>query len=159
MLKAIVSSQCLSNYCDLFNLCHLIRQWCSTTHTFFLPYGKINMTLNDVVSQLLLPILGDTNPDDIALSAEEGAVETELKKGVSRNTKLSHWVGAFLKASTAVRRAAFITFWLCKFVFSLHPHYVVKPLYFRLAIKISTRASLPLAPMFLGHLYIQLDIP
>ena len=34
----------------------------------------------------------------------------------------------------------------------------MKPLYFWLAIKISTRVSLPLAPMFLGHLYVQLDI-
>ena len=34
----------------------------------------------------------------------------------------------------------------------------MKPLYFRLAIKISTGVSLPLAPMFLGHLYVQLDI-
>ena len=34
----------------------------------------------------------------------------------------------------------------------------MKPLYFRLAIKISTGVNLPLAPMFLGHLYVQLDI-
>ena len=34
----------------------------------------------------------------------------------------------------------------------------MKPLYFRLAIKISTGMNLPLAPMFLGHLYVQLDI-
>ena len=34
----------------------------------------------------------------------------------------------------------------------------MKPLYFRLAIKISAGVSLPLAPMFLGHLYVQLDI-
>ena len=34
----------------------------------------------------------------------------------------------------------------------------MKPLYFRSAIKISARVSLPLAPMFLGHLYVQLDI-
>ena len=40
----------------------------------------------------------------------------------------------------------------------LTPHYAIKPLYFRLAIKISARVSLPLAPMFLGHLYVQLDI-
>ena len=34
----------------------------------------------------------------------------------------------------------------------------MKPLYFGLAIKISAGVSLPLAPMFLGHLYVQLDI-
>ena len=49
-------------------------------------------------------------------------------------------------------------FWLCKFVFGSHPYYVVKPLYFHFAIKIAAKVSLPLAPMFLGHLYVQLNI-
>ena len=34
----------------------------------------------------------------------------------------------------------------------------MKPLYFLLAIKIFARVCLSLAPMFLGHLYVQLDI-
>ena len=55
-------------------------------------------------------------------------------------------------------RAAFVTFWLCKFIFGSHPHYAIKPLYFQLAIKISTGVSLSFTPMFLGHLYVQLDI-
>ena len=62
------------------------------------------------------------------------------------------------KFFAAARRATFIAFWLCKFVFGSHPHYAIKPLYFLLAIKISAGVSLPLAPMFLGHLYVQLDI-
>lgn len=49
-------------------------------------------------------------------------------------------------------------FWLYKFVFGSHPHYDVKPVSFQLSIKISTGVSLPLAPSFLGHSYIQLDI-
>ena len=55
-------------------------------------------------------------------------------------------------------RAAFVVFWLCKFVFGSHPHYAIKPLHFRLAIKIAAGVSLLLALMFLGHLYVQLDI-
>ena len=116
------------------------------------------MTLEDVANQLLLPILNDTDPNNIELSSEEEVVEAKLRKGISGNAKLSHWVVAFSKASTAVRRAAFVAFWLCKFIFGFHPHYTVKPLYFRLAIKIFTGVSLLLALMFLGHLYIQLDI-
>ena len=34
----------------------------------------------------------------------------------------------------------------------------MKPVYFWLAIKISAEVSLPLAPLFLVHLYVQLDI-
>ena len=74
------------------------------------------------------------------------------------NAKLSYWVSSSSKFSAAARRAAFIAFWICKFVFGSHPHYAIKPLYFHLAIKISAGVSLPLAPMFLGHLYVQLDI-
>ena len=86
-------------------------------------------------------------------------METELRKGLGDgNVKLSNWIGAFLKASAATRHATFITFWPYKFVFSSHPHYAVKPIYFRLAIKISAGVSLSLAPLLLGHLDIQLDI-
>ena len=34
----------------------------------------------------------------------------------------------------------------------------MKPVYSQLTIKISAGVSLPLAPLFLGHLYVQLDI-
>ena len=74
------------------------------------------------------------------------------------NAKLSYWVSSSSKFFVVARRAAFVAFWLCKFVFGSHPHYAIKSLYFSLAIKISARVSLPLAPMFLGHLYVQLDI-
>ena len=82
----------------------------------------------------------------------------KFKKRMSGNAKLSFWVSSTSKISVAAHRAAFIMFWLCKFIFGSHPHYAVKPLYFRLAIKMFARVSLPLAPMFLGHLYVQLDI-
>ena len=90
MLKVIISSHCLSNYKDLFILCHLVHQWCTATHTFFLSCSEITMTLEDVANQLLLPILCDVNPNALELSAEEEAVEAELRKGMSGNAKLSH---------------------------------------------------------------------
>ena len=61
VLKAIVSSYCLSNYRNLFNLHHLVHRWCTTTHTFFLSYGEIIVTLEDMANQLLLPILVDVD--------------------------------------------------------------------------------------------------
>ena len=85
-------------------------------------------------------------------------MEAELKKRVSGNANLSYWVSSSSKFSVFAHCAAFVIFWLCKFVFRSHPHYAVKPLYFRLVIKISARGRLPLAPMFLRHLYVQLDI-
>ena len=70
------------------------------------------MTLEDVVNQLLLPILGDANPYALELSLEEEAVEAELKKRMSGNAKLSFWVSSTSKISVTTRRVAFITFWL-----------------------------------------------
>ena len=158
VLKAIVSSRYLSNFRDLYNLRHLVRQWCTTTHTFFFSCGEFTVTLEDMANQLLLPILGDADPTTLEFSPEKEAIEAELKKRMTGNAKLSYWVSSSSKFSVTTHRAAFVTFWLCKFVFGSHPHYAIKPLYFRLAIKISAGVSLLLAPMFLGHLYVQLDI-
>ena len=158
VLKAIVSSRCLINFRDLYNLRHLVRRWCTTTHTFFFSCGELTVTLEDVAYQLLLPILGDVDPATLELSSEEEAIEAELKKRMTGNAKLSYWVSSSSKFSVSARHAAFVAFWLCKFVFGSHPHYAIKPLYFRLAIKIAAGVSLPLASMFLGHLYVQLDI-
>ena len=158
VLKAVVLSRSLSNFRDLYNLRHLVCRWCATTHTFFFSYGELTVTLEVVANQLLLPILGDVDPATIELSPEEEAIEVELKKRMAGNAKLSYWVSSSSKFSVVARRAAFITFWLCKFVFGSHPYYAIKPLYFPLAIKISAGVSLPLAPMFLGHLYVQPDI-
>ena len=130
VLKAIISSRCLSNYKDLFNLRHLVCQWCTATHTFFLSCGEITVTLEDVANQLLLPILSDVDLSSMKFSLEEEVVEAELKKGMSDNAKLSHWVGAFPKASDVVCRTTFVAFWLYKFIFGSYPHYAVKLLYF-----------------------------
>ena len=111
-----------------------------------------------MANQLLLPILGDIDPATLEFSPEEEAIKAELKKRMTGNAKLSYWVSSSSKFFVVALCAAFVAFWLCKFVFRSHPHYAIKPLYFHLAIEISAGVSLPLAPMFLGHLYIQLDI-
>ena len=158
VLKAIISFRCLSNFQDLYNLRHLVRQWCITTHTFFFSCYELTVTLEDVANQLLLPILSDVDPATLEFYPKEEAIEAKLKKRMTENAKLSYWVSSSSKFSIIAHRVAFVVFWLCKFVFGSHPHYAMKLLYFHLTIKISARVSLPLAPMFLGHLYVQLDI-
>ena len=90
VLKAIISLRCLSNCRDLFNLCHLVRRWCTLTHTFFLSCDEIIVTLEDMANQLLLPILGDVDPRALELSLEKEVVKAELRKGMSGNAKLLH---------------------------------------------------------------------
>ena len=50
VLKAIISSSRLSNFRDLYNLRHLVRWWCSTTHTLFFSCDKLTVTLEDVAN-------------------------------------------------------------------------------------------------------------
>ena len=127
VLKAIISSRYLSNFWDLFNLRHLVRQWCTTTHAFFFSCGEVTVTLENVANQLLLPILGDIDLATLELSLKEEAMEAELKKRMSGNAKLSYWISSSSKFSVFACCAVFVVFWLCKFVFGSHPHYTVKP--------------------------------
>ena len=83
------------------------------------------MTLEDVANQLLLPILDDVDPATLELSPEEEAMEAELRKRMSGNAQLSYFVSYSSKFSVSAQRAAFVVFWLCKFVFGSHPHYAV----------------------------------
>ena len=53
VLKAAVLSRCLANFRGLYNLRHLVRQWCTTTHTFFFSCSELTITLEDVANQLL----------------------------------------------------------------------------------------------------------
>ena len=128
------------------------------------------MTIADVANLLMLPILGDVDPTRLRLIAAESMVEEELIEGFGGKgasfsghlAKHSTWVTTFRRRSNEskkyVRCAAFVDFWLTKFVFCEHPHYAMHPLVFRLAIKISYGNCFPFAPMFLGHLYTHLDL-
>ena len=121
VLKAIVLSRCLSNYHDLYNLRHLVRRWCTTTHTFFFSCGELTVALKDVANQLLFPILGDANPVALEFSPEEEVIEAELKKRMIGNAKLSYWVSSSSKFSMSAHRVAFVAFWLCKFALNPIP--------------------------------------
>ena len=45
---------------------------------FFFSCSELTVTLEDVANQLLLPILGDSDPAALELSSEEEAIEAEL---------------------------------------------------------------------------------
>ena len=68
ILKAVAISRNLEGFRDAKGLRHLVRHWCSALHTFLFSFGKLTVTLEDVVNNFLLPVLGDENPFDINLS-------------------------------------------------------------------------------------------
>ena len=105
----------------------------------------------------MLPILGEFSPSAIELSAEEEKIAEALRRHSS--TRVTGWHALFLHhKDIPVLRATFIVYWLCKCVFDNFPYYAVNTLYISLAMKISVGCCFPLTPMFLGHLYSQLDL-
>uniref|UniRef100_A0A2N9IU29 Aminotransferase-like plant mobile domain-containing protein n=1 Tax=Fagus sylvatica TaxID=28930 RepID=A0A2N9IU29_FAGSY len=125
------------------------------TRSFF-SWGELTITLEDVENHWLLPVLGDMDPFAVEMSEEETLVEQALMARAS--TRINAWSVYFAKGTEpAIRRAAFVAYWLCKCLFGDAPYYSMKPLYFRLAVKISFGHRFPLAAMFLGYLYLQLD--
>ena len=97
---------------------------------FFLFLRRSYCNLEDVANQLLLPILGDSDPAALELSPEEEAIEAELRRRMAGNAKLSYWVSSSSKFSATARCAAFVAFWLSKFVFGAHPYYAIKTFIF-----------------------------
>ena len=78
ILKAVAISRNLKGFRDAKGLRHLVRRWCSSLHTFFFFVGELTITLEDVVNNLLLLVLGDESPFDISLSDEDLKVEDKL---------------------------------------------------------------------------------
>uniref|UniRef100_A0A2N9FHP8 Aminotransferase-like plant mobile domain-containing protein n=1 Tax=Fagus sylvatica TaxID=28930 RepID=A0A2N9FHP8_FAGSY len=151
----------ISRSCNMFrdteSLRELLRRWCPSTHTFFFSWGELTHTLEDVANHWMLPIPGEHSFSDVKLSAEEEEVAAALRKRAS--TRLSGWPAHFSQLEGAsVRRAAFVLYWLCKCTFGNFPCYSINVAFIPLAIRISTGHCFPLAPLFLGHLYSQLDL-
>ena len=78
ILKAVAISRNLEGFRDAKGLRHLVRCWCPALHTFLFSFGELTVTLEDVVNNFLLPVLGDENPFDINLSDEDLKVEEKL---------------------------------------------------------------------------------
>ena len=142
---------------DTESLRELLRRWCPSTHTFLFSWGELTPTLKDVANHWMLPILGEHSFSNIKLSAEEEEIAAALRKQSS--TRLSGWPSHFTQLKgTPICRATFVLYWLCKCTFGNFPCYSVNTTFIPLAIRISTGHCFPLAPLFLGHLYSQLDL-
>ena len=77
----------------------------------------------------------------------------------SKLARMGRWVtNLSRKKDKVVRRVGFLVLWLSKFLFSEYLEYEVKSIFFPLAIRLARGAQYPLALMFLGHIYSQLDL-
>ena len=166
ILKAVAISRNLEGFRDAKGLKHLVRRWCPSLHTFFFSIGELTITLEDVVNNFLLSVFGNENPFNISLSEEDLMVENKLFSHFGgriaspgeKPARMGRWVMTLSREKDKkVRRVGFLAFWLNKFLFSEFPGYGVKSTFFPLAIKLARGAQYPLAPLFLGHVYSQLN--
>ena len=118
------------------------------------------------MNNLLLPVLRNESPFNISLSDEDLEIEDKLFSHFGGRTaspsgklaRMGRWVMNLLQEKDkTIKRARFLALWLSKFLFSEYPGYRVKSVFFPLTIKLARNAQYPLAPMFLGHVYSQLD--
>ena len=146
ILKAVVISRNLEGFRDAKGLRHLVCRWCPALHTFLFSFGELTITLEEVVNNFLLPMLGDENPFDINLSDEDLKVKEKLFTHfggciASSNGKPARMgYESFTKKDKEVRRAGFLAFWLSKFLFSEFPGYGIKSAFFPLAISLAKGA-------------------
>ena len=146
---------------------HLVCRWCPFLHIFFFSVGELIITFEDVVNNLLLLVLRNESPFNISLSDEDHEIEDKLFSHFGGRTaspsgklaRMGRWVMNLLQEKDkTIKRAGFLALWLSKFLFSEYPAYRVKSVFFPLTIKLARNAQYPLAPMFLGHVYSQLDL-
>ncbi|CAL2230904.1 unnamed protein product [Prunus armeniaca] len=130
VLNAIFLSKLWDIHIEAKMLRHVVRRWSAATHTFVCSWGEFTHTLEDVANISRQPVCGDRSPFGIALTPEE----------------IDNLAGP-------CRLAAFIALWLGRFVLCDFSQDYLHELVFPLALAIARGDTIPLAPMFLGHLY------
>ena len=119
ILKAVAISRNLEGSRNVKGLRHLVRCWCLALHTFLFSFSELTVTLEDVVNNFLLLVLGDENPFDINLADEDLKVEEKLfthfgghiASSGGKPAKMGRWVmNLSRKKDKEVRRARFLAF-------------------------------------------------
>ncbi|CAL8169050.1 unnamed protein product [Prunus armeniaca] len=163
VLDAIFISKACDIHIEAKMLRHVVRQWSIETHTFICSWGEFTPTLEDVANIFHLPLCGSQDPFRIVLTPEDELKLTALRKGAptspSTSLRFSNWIQFFRDGNRdeLCRLAAFVSLWLGRFLFCDFSQDCLHERVFPLALAIARGSMIPLAPMFLGHLYRLLD--
>ncbi|CAL8121223.1 unnamed protein product [Prunus armeniaca] len=163
VLEAIFASKACDIHIEVKTVRHLVRRWSTETHTFICSWGEFTPTLEDVANIFHLPLCGSQDPFHIALTPEDGLKLETLRKGAptspSTSLRFSNWIQFFGNSDRdePCCLAAFVSLWLGRFLFCDFSQDCLHGRVFPLALAIARGSMIPLAPMFLGHLYRLLD--
>ncbi|CAL8152937.1 unnamed protein product [Prunus armeniaca] len=162
VLDAIFISKACDIHIEAKMLRHVVRRWSTETHTFCL-WGEFTPTLKDVTNIFHLPPCGNQDPFHIALTPGNKLKLKALWKGAptspSTSVQFSNWIQLFgdVNRNEPYCLVAFVSLWLGRFLFCDFSQDCLHERVFPLALAIARGSVLPLAPMFLGHLYHLLD--
>ena len=128
--EVVVVSGGWNMYRDMRALRFLVHRWNPNIHTFFIPWGKTTITLEDVERICLLPSMGYMNLLELGLFDEEFVIVRKLLDAfggtstswTSNRSRFPYWISVFRESEdTDIRRVAFLSLWMSKCVFNSNP--------------------------------------
>ncbi|XVF03911.1 hypothetical protein REPUB_Repub05bG0034400 [Reevesia pubescens] len=151
--------------CNKDLLLGLVEFWCPETNTFVFPWGEATVTLEDVMILGGFSTLGAsvTRPlEGKLVKTEEEMNKKHLILTRSKSRKAAHgcWINYFMEEEeeSEFEHVAFLSLWLSRYVFPSLPEKIVAKQVFPVAIHLSSKTRMALAPAVLASLYKNLTL-
>ncbi|XVF34032.1 hypothetical protein REPUB_Repub18cG0022100 [Reevesia pubescens] len=149
--------------CNKDLLLGLVEFWCPEINTFVFPWGEATVTLEDVIVLGGFSTLGESVRRPLERKLVKIEEEMNMKRLImSRNKskKASHccWINHFMEEKGEYEHVAFLSLWLSRYVFPSLPEKIVAKQVFPVAIHLSSKTRLALAPAVLASLYKHLTL-
>ncbi|KAL5717711.1 hypothetical protein ACHQM5_010683 [Ranunculus cassubicifolius] len=136
----------------------LAESWCPDTNTFVFPWGEATMTLEDMVviggfSVLGNPVISPLRGESVGIEEQLIGGYMELVRSSARKAHQSAWINLFMGRNGDLEHAAFLSFWLSRYVFPSKAMDIIHKQVFPIAVHLSQSTRIALAPAVLASLY------
>ncbi|KAL2453224.1 Aminotransferase-like [Abeliophyllum distichum] len=162
--QAGIHNAILSSTCKLHRQDDIIfgfaKRWCPVTNTFVFPWGEATVTLEDimilggysVLGDSTLGPLGDRDVEKSLLDARMDIVRSGLKKASQKA-----WMEKYMNNGDETEHAAFLAYWLSRFVFASSVDNVIYKNVLPVAVHLPRGNRISLAPLVLASIYKNLN--
>ena len=159
---AIISSR-YEIRCNKDLLLGLVEFWCPEMNTFVFPWGEATVTLEDVMIIGGFSTLGKSVRRPLKgklVKTEEEMNKKRLILSRNKSKEATHgcWIKHFMEEERDYEHVAFLSLWLSRYVFPSLPEKVVSKQVLPVAIHLSSKTRMALAPAVLASLYKNLTL-
>ncbi|XWS27868.1 hypothetical protein CRYUN_Cryun25bG0016700 [Craigia yunnanensis] len=149
--------------CNKDLLLGLVEFWCPETNTFVFPWGEATVSLEDVMILGGFPTLGESVRRPLEgklVKIEEEMYMKRLIFSRTKSKKASHecWIKHIMEEEREYEHVAFLSLWLSRYVFPSLSETAVSKQVFPVAIHLSSKTRMVLAPAVLASLYKNLTL-